>query len=131
MKKRTAVILKNNKKVLLIYRIKDQDKFYVVPGGGIEEGENAKESAEREMQEEASIKVKIKEKLWRIKDNISDCTYFLADDYEGKIIPSSEIIDKDTEKNHRELRWVDIKNLDSIKIKPPILQKKLIEYLDS
>ena len=61
MRNRAGGILIENGKVLLIHRIKNVDgivkEYYVVPGGGIEEGENIEEATKRELKEEIGINV--------------------------------------------------------------------------
>lgn len=42
-------ILIENSKILLIHRIKDNQEYYVVPGGGIEDGENYIKTVIREL----------------------------------------------------------------------------------
>ena len=48
-------ILIENSKILLIHRIKDNQEYYVVPGGGIEDGENYIKTVIRELKEELAI----------------------------------------------------------------------------
>lgn len=63
MKNRAGGILIEDGKVLLIHRIKNVDglvkEYYVVPGGGIEEGENIEKATKRELKEETSIDVEL------------------------------------------------------------------------
>jgi 8-oxo-dGTP pyrophosphatase MutT (NUDIX family) len=49
-----AVIIKDDK-VLLIHRLKNGSEYWVLPGGGIEDGENVDEALRREVKEETSL----------------------------------------------------------------------------
>ena len=49
-------------KILLIHRINlerpvGEQEYYVIPGGGVEEGESLQDAAVREVDEETSVKV--------------------------------------------------------------------------
>lgn len=57
MKDRAGGILIENGKLLLIHRIKNNDEYYVIPGGGIEEGEDIYEATQRELYEEVGINI--------------------------------------------------------------------------
>ena len=63
MKDRAAGILIEEGKILLIHRTKEIEgyvrNYYVVPGGGIEEGETIEEATKRELKEEVGIDVEL------------------------------------------------------------------------
>ena len=63
MKDRAAGILIEDGKVLLIHRTKEKEgivrDYYVIPGGGIEEGETIEKATKRELEEEVGIKVEL------------------------------------------------------------------------
>ena len=63
MRNRAGGILIENGKLLLMHRIKTVDgktrEYYVVPGGGIEEGETLEEATKRELKEEIGIDVEL------------------------------------------------------------------------
>lgn len=62
-KARSAVLITKNDKVLFIERIKvSEPMYYVLPGGGVEEGETPEEAAIREMKEELGVDVEISSK---------------------------------------------------------------------
>ena len=61
---RAVGILIKNDRVLLIRRTKEGKKFWVLPGGGVEENEKVEKAVVREVEEEASIKCKIVKLLY-------------------------------------------------------------------
>ena len=77
MRNRAGGILIENGKVLLIHRIKDNDEYYVFPGGGIETNETIEQATKRELLEETGIEVELIEKNPRyILKNESGIQYF-------------------------------------------------------
>ena len=62
-----VAILKNNKLLLVKQRHEGRD-IWMLPGGGIEEGETSVEAAEREVFEETGLQVKVKDLLWFIEE---------------------------------------------------------------
>ena len=77
MRNRAGGILIENGKVLLIHRIKDNDEYYVFPGGGIKTNETIEEATKRELLEETGIEVELIEKNPRyILKNESGIQYF-------------------------------------------------------
>ena len=63
MRNRAGGMLIEDGKILLMHRIKNVDgetrEYYVVPGGGIEEGETLEEATKRELKEEMGIDVEL------------------------------------------------------------------------
>ncbi len=52
-------------KILMIHRKRDGEVYYVVPGGGVEEGETVVEAAYRETDEETGLVIELGELLWK------------------------------------------------------------------
>lgn len=75
--------------LLLIHRIKQKDgrrqEYYVVPGGGIEEGESYEDTVKREIKEELGIDVKPVRLLYKQKINNEVHNYFLCEYLSGQI----------------------------------------------
>lgn len=62
-KARSAVLIAKDDKILLIERIKAPEPlYYVLPGGGVEEGETPEQAAIREMKEELGVDITVDSK---------------------------------------------------------------------
>jgi ADP-ribose pyrophosphatase YjhB (NUDIX family) len=53
----TSVVL-NEDNILMIHRFNHGEEYYVLPGGGVEEGENIETAVTRELQEETGLQAK-------------------------------------------------------------------------
>ncbi|CUO68002.1 (deoxy)nucleoside triphosphate pyrophosphohydrolase [Clostridium sp. NSJ-49] len=123
MIKVVAAILQNDDKILIAKKKEGKPLagFYEFPGGKVEEGENPEDSLVRELMEEMSIKV-------TVKDYVGKSIY----DYgNGKVIEllgyTAEIIEGDIVlTDHDEYRWVTLEEVCNYNIAPadiPLISK--------
>lgn len=123
MIKVVAAILQNDDKILIAKKREGKPLagFYEFPGGKVEEGENPEDSLVRELMEEMSIKV-------TVKDYVGKSIY----DYgNGKVIEllgyTAEIIEGDIVlTDHDEYRWVTLEEVRNYNIAPadiPLISK--------
>ena len=61
IRNRAAAIIVKDGKILLMHRTRNGQEFYVFPGGGVEEGETNEEACAREISEETTLTIKVKE----------------------------------------------------------------------
>lgn len=52
----------------MVKQCHEEKDIWMVPGGGIEDGENAREAAIREVFEETGLKIQIKRLLWHVEE---------------------------------------------------------------
>lgn len=62
------IILDDQNRMLLVRQHHDGKDIWMVPGGGIEAGENAKEAAAREVLEETGLEVEIGKLIWHVEE---------------------------------------------------------------
>lgn len=100
-------------------RIKDDGtvkEYYVIPGGGLEEGETLEENVIRELKEEFSVDVVINDYLGRDENEDSIANFFSVKIVNGEPKLGGEELTKCNEKNYYEIRKVSINDIDNIDI---------------
>jgi ADP-ribose pyrophosphatase YjhB (NUDIX family) len=113
-----AVVIKSDK-VLLLWRKRNNNEYFVFPGGGKEQNETLEEAVEREVFEEASIKVRVNKLLYKLIDENNEqnfylCSYVSGEPKLGIYNEHSEI----SENNQYEPAWKDINKIDRLSILP-------------
>lgn len=127
----TAVVIKGNQ-TLLIHR-RNENEYYVFPGGGVEEGETSECAVLRELKEETSIEVKLVKLLEHMlyddgRENFSYLCEFisgnprLADD-------SPERLEMKKGVQYYDPIWMDIDKLSNMEnVYPDTAKRALIQY---
>lgn len=118
MRDRGSVVIIENKKVLLIQRIRDGTIYYVFPGGGIEDEETPKDGAKREAFEELGLHVKINECILEVEYDGTQY-FFLSDIISGTLGTGQG---EEYTNIHRDRGmylpvWMDIERLSSIDVR--------------
>lgn len=125
----SAIIYNKDKTKILLFKIDERD-FYLLPGGKIKFNEDSLSAIKREIKEETGFDLEYK--LYRIEEN------FLERDNENimqycfcyKAIYEQEINEKEfkcLDREGQKFYWIDINNLDNIKVFPKIN----FEYINS
>lgn len=84
MRIRSAVIIEENDKILLIKRVKEGQTYFVFPGGQVERGETFEQAAIREALEEIGVIVELEELFFELSFN-GQQVYYRAKIIGGKI----------------------------------------------
>ena len=63
-----VIILDSEKRILMLKQCHEGKDIWMVPGGAIEDGENAEQAAIREVKEETGIDAKIKGLIWHVEE---------------------------------------------------------------
>ena len=118
-----AAVIKKNNKYLIAQRNKDKHFafFWEFPGGKVDNKETFEKALKREIDEELSISIKIKEKIAseKFKDSQIDVEvhYFLCEALNEIIILTE----------HEDMNWVFKNDLIKYKLAPG--DSKIIKYL--
>ena len=118
-----AAVIKKNNKYLITQRNKDKHfaLFWEFPGGKVDNKETFEKALKREINEELSISIKIKEKIAseKFKDSKIDVNvhYFLCEALNENIILTE----------HEDMSWVFKNDLFKYKLAPG--DSKIIKYL--
>lgn len=133
-----AVIIHSNK-ILLINRLKENDSYWVIPGGGVELEESHEQAVKRECLEELGIEVRV-EKLFlrRIGDKPEikgqPEFFYLCSMVSGKVgTGRGPEFQPGTQYNGEyKINWVNLKKFPDINLKPQEVKNRIIrEYLTS
>lgn len=131
MRDRGSVVLIENNKVGLIKRNRENSIYYVFPGGGIEEGETPEAGAKREAMEEVGVEVEIHECIAKV--NFNGIQYFFLAEILGGVFGDGqgvEYTDKNSNRGTYKPTWIDVKELDSIDVKPKEVALKIQTLLN-
>lgn len=114
-----AVIIENGK-LLTMFRRKIKDgktmEYFVIPGGGLEEGESLEENVIRELKEEMNIDIKILGYLGYREDEKTKEHYFHCEIENGTPKLGGEELERMTNENYYEPIFVDVSDLNKINI---------------
>ena len=119
---RVGGIIVKKDKVLLVEHTKDNESYFLTPGGGVDFCEDAKTALKREFMEELSIEIVPKDIVYVSESICPDSSrhimnmVFLCTYKSGKIKLGSD-------KRLSGYRYFLIKELDSVKIFPDSLKK--------
>ena len=126
-----AIIIENGE-VLTMFRRKKKDdgsvkEYYVMPGGGVEEGESLEDTVIRELKEEYNVDIEIIKYLGTDEREKTIGHMFLCKIIEGIPTLSGEELDRCTEDNYYEIRRVNVNKLDDIDIDGKDFIRKALE----
>lgn len=125
-----GVVIDNNKLLLVRSKYPNNDKeFYLLPGGGLEDGESIKQAAEREILEETGYKVKAENEIYHVNEFVK------GEDWKGRSICfffKTRIEDENPEKPStddegqiKEVEWISIDELDKYDVRPQSIVEQI------
>lgn len=127
MRKASRVIIfskEDNESIYLIYRKKNGKEYYVIPGGGVENGESFEQAAIRESMEETGVKLDNLKQIY-LEDN--KVALYTANEV-SKIEPTGPELKNTRSNNYYEVKLHKIKDIKKLNLKPEVY-KKLIDNL--
>ncbi|AJD89672.1 aminoglycoside phosphotransferase [Jeotgalibacillus malaysiensis] len=127
MRNRSAVVIIQNGQVALIKRVKNNEVYYVFPGGGIEPGETPEEAAKREAFEELGVEVSVGRCISEV--NYEGTQYFFEADITDGLFRNGqgeELTDTTRNRGTYLPVWVEIGLLADLNIKPKEVVLKIL-----
>ncbi|EPY7709554.1 NUDIX domain-containing protein [Bacillus pacificus] len=117
IRNRGAAIIVQKGKIALIKRIREDETYYVFPGGGIEEGETPEEATRREIFEELGVHIKVEHLIAKVEYKSTE--YYFNADIIGGVFGSGKA--EEFEMKDRGIYiplWLPIYELEKVNIKP-------------
>ena len=131
-----AIIIEDNE-VLTMFRRKKKDdgsykEYYVIPGGGVEDGETLEETCIREIKEEYNVDIKVLGYLGSDEKETTIGHFFHAEIIDGVPTLGGEESDRNNPDNYYEIRRINIDKLNDYDIdaKEFINKAKNCEYIE-
>jgi 8-oxo-dGTP diphosphatase len=131
---RARAIIIAGKKILLIKRIKPHESYWVLPGGQVEPGETTRRAVQRECLEELGIKVRVKDLFTQKKsekpETVGQPEFFYLCEMAGGVVGSGkgpEFQPGSAYPGKYKIRWVDLKELPELNLKPEDVRNKIIK----
>ena len=128
---RVAGILIEDGRILLIEHTKNDKKYWLVPGGGVDWGESASAALIREFKEETSLDIEVEKFLFISETIAPDRQKHVINLYFKikKVENSSNVMKLGEEKILTDLRFIPEDEIKNIKLYPNI-KEKLIKLLN-
>lgn len=120
-----GIIIRDGK-ILLIHRFKNGAEYWVVPGGGVEEGEALEEALRREMKEETGREINSFELLKTCEEAGREQNLFRCELEEGELILGGPEANDNSEENKYILTWVPIDEAKKLETVYPTILRELI-----
>jgi len=125
---RSAGITIKDGKILLMYRRKNGNEYYVFPGGGVEENESEEDAAVREVKEETTVDVKVEKLLYESEEEFGKnffylCPWVSGEPKEGDGPEFKEM----TPQNFYKPLWVPMEEIENLTLYPLPIRDRLIK----
>ena len=130
MKKTVRAIIIENNKLLVFFRRKLKDgkyiTYYAIPGGHVEKDETNEETVIRELKEEMNLDIEIVSYLGELEAYNQIEYYYQAKIVGGVLQFGGEELERNSEDNYYEIRWITIEEALSSNITAVDMIKKVV-----
>ena len=130
-----VVILDKENRILMVKQHHDEKDIWMVPGGGIEEGESSMSAAVREMKEETGLDVEIDRLIWHTEE-VSARGQRFVNFFMGRIKGGELTLGADPEFDNehqvlREVRFMSREEIEQVEhLYPEYLRDEFWRFLD-
>lgn len=132
MRKRIGAIIYRNSSLILLYRNKNGYKYYTIPGGGVDDGENEMDALHREIFEELGITIIVKQEFHRMIHELpivgeQEEVFYLCEMSRGEL--GSGIGEEFTnmqKNNLYKIECVAVDDLNKINLVPEVIKEKIL-----
>ncbi len=114
-----VIVLDDRDRMLLVKQRHEDNDIWMVPGGGIEDGENAADAAVREVKEETGLDIEIGTLIWHVEE-VSQRGQRFVNFFLGKVSGGELALGEDPEfdEAHQVLREVRFMTREEMKLIP-------------
>jgi ADP-ribose pyrophosphatase YjhB (NUDIX family) len=109
-----GIIIKDGR-ILLMRRVKNSEKYFVFPGGSIEEDESPEKALERELKEELNLDIKNYEKVFEIENRDVKEAYYLIMEFSGALQLGGPEKERMNEQNQYYSEWLELMKAAELK----------------
>jgi len=130
-----AIVLNDEKKVLMVRQRHEGRDIWMVPGGAIEAGENAEQAAVRETKEETGLDIGITRLLWHVEEVSGQRGQRFVNFFLAEVIGGAPCLGADPERDEsgqvlRELRFMTREEIEDVgELYPEYLKEELWNFL--
>lgn len=129
-----AIVITDDRKVILIHRIMNEREYWVTPGGKLEGEESYVEAVKRELKEEVGIEVDVHDVAFNTSsriDGIKSTQKFFWCTYAGGVIGSGlgSEVQRSTPSNLHEVVMADFSQAKKMNIVPREVKKIILSKL--
>lgn len=130
MRKTARAVIIDDNKLLVFFRRKVKNgkeiTYYAIPGGHVEINEICEETVVRELKEEMNLDIEIISYLGKLVIDNQEENYYYSKIVGGELRFGGEELDRQSDDNYYEIRWLPINELDNSGIRAIDLIKKVL-----